>query len=57
MENRQWCSSWERWRPAGEFRFSAPDWPAGRRRSQEDHGSGLVYFLRAQDGKLIKLNP
>jgi hypothetical protein len=27
---------WERWRPAGEFRVSAPNWPAGRRRSQED---------------------
>ena len=26
---------WERWRLAGEFRFLAPDWPAGRRRSQE----------------------
>jgi hypothetical protein len=30
-------SSWERWRFAGEFRFSAPDWPAGRQRSQEVH--------------------
>jgi hypothetical protein len=28
-------SFWERWRPAGEFRFSAPDQPTGRRRSQE----------------------
>ena len=28
-------SPWERWRLAGEFRFSFPDWPAGRRRSQE----------------------
>ncbi len=43
-----WHNSWERWlvgskprddwRLAGEFRFSAPDWPAGRRRSQEVHG-------------------
>ena len=32
------ASSWERWRLAGEFRFSAPNWPAGRRRSQEIHG-------------------
>jgi hypothetical protein len=29
--------SWERWRLAGEFWFSASDWPAGRRRSQEIH--------------------
>jgi hypothetical protein len=28
-------NTWERWRPAGEFEFSAPDWPARRRRSQE----------------------
>ena len=33
-------SSWERWRLAGEFRFSAPDWPAGRQRSQEVYGEG-----------------
>jgi hypothetical protein len=32
-------SSWERWRLAGEFRFSVPDWPAGRRCSQEVQGS------------------
>jgi hypothetical protein len=32
-------SSWERWRLAGEFLFSVPDWPAGRRRSQEVQGS------------------
>jgi hypothetical protein len=31
-------NSWERWRLAGEFRLSAPDWPAGRRRSQGVHG-------------------
>jgi hypothetical protein len=30
--------SWERWRLAGEFRLSAPDRPAGRRRSQGIHG-------------------
>jgi hypothetical protein len=33
-------NSWERWRLAGEFRLSAPDWPAGRRRSQEVYGKG-----------------
>ena len=33
-------NSWERWRLAGEFRLSAPDWPAGRRRSQEAHVKG-----------------
>jgi hypothetical protein len=33
-------NSWERWRLAGEFRLSAPDWPAGRRRSQEVHVKG-----------------
>jgi phospholipase/carboxylesterase len=27
--------SWERWRLAGEFPFSSPDWPAGRRRSRD----------------------
>ncbi len=34
-------NSWERWRLAGEFRFSVPGWPAGRRRSQEVHGNGV----------------
>ena len=38
-------SSWERWRLAGEFRFSVPDWPAGRRRSQEVHGGSLIRFF------------
>jgi hypothetical protein len=33
-------NSWERWRLAGEFRLSAPDRPAGRRRSQEFHVKG-----------------
>ena len=33
-------NSRERWRLAGEFRLSAPDWPAGRRRSQEVHVKG-----------------
>jgi hypothetical protein len=33
-------NSWERWRLAGEFRLSAPDWPAGRRRSQGVYGKG-----------------
>jgi hypothetical protein len=33
-------NSWERWRLAGEFQFSASDWPARRRRSQEVHGEG-----------------
>jgi len=42
-ENRTRCESrqlalWERWRLAGEFRFLAPDQPAGRQRSQEVHG-------------------
>ena len=33
-------TSWERWRLAGRFRFSAPDWPARRQRSQKlRHGS------------------
>ena len=36
--DRAGCISWERWRLADEFQFSAPDWPAGRRRSQEAHG-------------------
>ena len=36
------ASSWERWRLAGEFRFSPPDWPTGRRRSQVVHGEGDV---------------
>jgi hypothetical protein len=33
------CSgtAWERRRLAGEFRFSTPDWPAGRRRSQKEN--------------------
>jgi hypothetical protein len=35
------AGSWERWRLAGEFRFSACDWPAGRRRSQEVHAGEL----------------
>jgi hypothetical protein len=30
--------SWERWRLAGEFRYSAFAGPAGRRRSREVHG-------------------
>jgi hypothetical protein len=38
---RRWHKnhSWERWRPAGEFQFSASDQPAGRRRSQNVHGA------------------
>jgi hypothetical protein len=40
-------SSWERWRLAGEFQFFSPNWPAGRRRSQEFHrqgrGEGFVH--------------
>ena len=32
---RESCPTWERWRLAGEFRFSALDLPARRQRSQE----------------------
>jgi len=35
-------SSRERWRLAGEFRFLAPDQPAGRRRSQEVLGGSEI---------------
>jgi hypothetical protein len=44
LTSEPWRSSWERWRLAGEFRFSAPDWPAGRRRSQEVHGKKKSAF-------------
>jgi len=38
LERRFMHNSWERWRLAGEFRFSAFDWPASRRRSQGSRG-------------------
>jgi hypothetical protein len=41
-----WNSSWERWRLAGKFRFSAPGWLAGRRHSQEVYGEGGRKHLR-----------
>jgi len=47
-------SFWERWRLAGGFRFSVPDWPAGRRRSQEGHGKGTVAPVRGYRLPVLK---
>jgi hypothetical protein len=49
-------SSWEYWRLAGEFRFSAPDWPGGRRRSQEVHAYLVVMTEEKRDCRLITID-
>jgi hypothetical protein len=48
-------SSWERWRLAGELRFPAANWPAGRRRSQEVHEIGWGVKLLSSRQIFFKL--
>jgi len=38
--------SWERWRLAGEFLFSAPDWPALWNNRLQFHGAGETPALQ-----------